>query len=574
MNTIRILPESVAIQIAAGEVIERPASVVRELLDNSIDAQSDKIQITIEEGGRKLIRVSDNGVGMGKDDLLLSLERHATSKIHWLSDLDSVKTLGFRGEALPSIASVSRMEIISRPANQLIGYKVVITGGKLESIDETGAPVGTTVVVKDLFFNIPARRKFLRSAKTETNHIVDIISRIILPFIQIQLHIEIDGKVPLHFPMTRKVRDRLSVIMGSNMARTLIEEHKERDALKISAYLSTPEESRNRGDRIFIYVNGRHIRDRLVTRALMEGYGQRLMKGRYPQAVIFLDMDPSAVDVNVHPTKQEIRFRDGQYIYQTITSWVEKSLRAQFHSFSTLDTQQREEPKSWPFFRPTVAEPAWEYSRDESIQENHHQALYHPKILAEERIQVIGQLKNTYILCQTREGLLLLDQHAAHERIVYETLRKTYASSRVESQAFLIPQQLEFSLKETQTVIAKVHQLENLGLFVEHFGGQTFLVRSIPSMLVNTEWEQFFRDLVPILETEEDLSSDDALDKLWTVMACHSAVRAGQVMSHQEMDRLVEQLEQMDLPTNCPHGRPVFKMFTFGEIEKMFKRVI
>jgi DNA mismatch repair protein MutL len=236
--------------------------------------------------------------------------------------------------------------------------------------------------------------------------------------------------------------------------------------------------------------------------------------------------------------------------------------------------QRLESPKALSSHSLTVAEPAWEYSRDEREKHIFNKEIERPSPLIEERVRVIGQLKNTYILCQTKDGLLLLDQHAAHERVVYETLKKSYPSSHIESQAFLVPYQLELSLKDGQIVLERLDQLERWGLGIEHFGGRTFIIRSIPSILVNAQWDQFLLDLIPIMDEESDLASENALDRLWTVMACHSAIRAGQSMSHREMDRLLEQLEQMDLPTNCPHGRPIFKMFTFGEIEKMFKRVI
>ena len=331
MNVIRILPEKVATQIAAGEVIERPASVVRELLDNSIDAGSDTILIKIERGGKGLIRVRDNGVGMSRDDLLLSLERHATSKIKSASDLFSIETFGFRGEALPSMASVSRMEITSRPREQLVGYRVKIDGGKLKSIDETGSPAGTIVEVRDLFFNTPVRKKFLRAEKTETDHIVDVLSKIALPFLHIDFRLDDGEKTLLSLPISESDLNRLAILMGRNVAGSMEYLDQQLNELKIKAYLASPDLSRSRGDRIFVYVNYRSVRDRLITRAVIEGYGQRLMKGRYPQAAIFIEMPPALVDINVHPTKQEIRFRDGRHVYQSIVSAIESVLGEKLH---------------------------------------------------------------------------------------------------------------------------------------------------------------------------------------------------------------------------------------------------
>ena len=578
MNVIRILPEKVATQIAAGEVIERPASVVRELLDNSIDAGSDTILIKIERGGKGLIRVRDNGVGMSRDDLLLSLERYATSKIKSASDLFSIETLGFRGEALPSTAYVSRMEITSRLEDQLIGYRVKVDGGKLRSIDETGSPAGTIVEVRDLFFNMPARRKFLKAEKTETNHIIDTLSKIALPFLHINFRLDDAEKTLLNLPVAENDLDRLTVLMGRSVAGSMEYLNQQTDELRIKAYLAPPDLSRSRGDRIFIYVNNRDIRDRLVTRAIMEGYGQRLMKGRYPQAFVFIEVGPSLVDVNVHPTKQEIRFRHSLHVYQTIISTIEGTLGQRFHSI--LDTGL---DKGYSGFGETggkqitgrlIAEPRIEYTRTRDERRDYPEALFQEQYLVKETPQIIGQLKDTYILCQSRDSLLMVDQHAAHERIVYETLKKTYRTLRIERQSFLIPHRLEFSVREGRVIAHKLDQLVKLGLELEHFGGSTFLLRSVPSILVDTEWEDFLLDLIPVLEEEDDLSNDKAMDRLLTVMACHGAIRAGKRMSQEEMTLLLDQLEGMDLPTNCPHGRPIFKRFSFYEVEKMFKRVV
>jgi len=578
MDRIRILPEKVANQIAAGEVVERPASVVRELLDNSIDANSDKIEIKIEEGGRRLIKLKDNGTGMSKDDMLLSLERHATSKINSVADLFSVKSLGFRGEALPSIASVSKMEIVSRPNDQLVAHCLMTAGGKLGSIEETGAPVGTTITVRDLFFNVPARRKFLKTVKTETDHIIDILSRIVLPFSQVQLKLISGQKTLINLPASNNELSRLSVLLGRTVTGSLIETTEETDGLKIRAYLAPHEMSRSRGDRIYAYINGRSIKDRMITKALMEGYGQRLMRGRYPQAVVFVELDPSLVDVNVHPAKQEVRFHNSRTVYDTLASTIEKNLKNQPNTFIDLGFQKTEVQTSIKPFAERVSEPEWEYSEGENhITEEINippiemqQTDYAPK----DSMNIIGQLRNTYILCQAKDSLIMLDQHAAHERIVYETLKKSYESSKIESQIFLIPEQFEFSMKETGTVLKKMDKLAKLGFELEHFGGNTFLLRSVPSILVDIKWKNFFLDLIPVMAEESDLSSERALDRLFTVMSCHSAIRAGQRMSHEEMIKLIEQLEKMDLSTNCPHGRPIFKEFKFYEIEKMFKRVV
>jgi len=580
MGAIRILTEKVAAQIAAGEVIERPASVVRELVDNSIDAGAEKITARIKAGGRSLIRVADNGTGMDRDDLLLCLERHSTSKIKTVADLFSIKTLGFRGEALPSIASVSRMEIVSRAADQLIGHKLKVAGGALKSIEETGAPAGTSVEVRDLFYNTPARRKFLRAINTETAHIIDTVLRVALPYTDIYFRLEEGERILLNLPPSKNLSNRLVTVFGRNVAGALIEGARGFEGFQIKAYLAPPDLSRSRGDRIFIYVNGRNVRDRYLSSAIMAGYGQRLMKGRYPQALVFIEIAPSMVDVNVHPTKQEVRFHQNRLVYQALSSTVERALRRTLKlpfdrtgqvyegTPGTLETEG---------FTHVIAEPGKAYlgaRQVEDLQDVQSRGKIQEVVPLRTTSRVLGQLKNTYILCESREGLILIDQHAAHERIVYEKLRKSYEEKRVESQPFLIAPRLEFSHKETRLLMGKLDQLRNIGIEMEHFGGNTFLLRSVPSVLVGAEWESFIGELIPLLEEEKDLSAEAGLSKVWTVMACHGAVRAGHPLSETEMSSILDQLEDLNLPTNCPHGRPVFKKFTYYEIEKMFKRVV
>jgi DNA mismatch repair protein MutL len=574
MGDIKILAENVANQIAAGEVIERPASIVRELLDNSIDAGADRIDVKIEEGGKGLIRLRDNGRGMDKEDMLMALERHATSKITKMSDLLFIKTLGFRGEALPSICAVSRLEITSRPGERITGYRLKAAGGKLRSIDETGAPAGTAVEVKDIYFNTPARRKFLRTEKTETGQIVDMISRIALPFTHIQLRLDGAGKTLLNLPASENELGRLSVLFGRDIAVSLIDTNTEKDGVKIRAYLAPPDFSRSRGDRIYIYVNNRNIRDKLVRRSVMEGYGQRLMSGQYPQMVIFLEIDPSLVDINVHPAKQEVRFHNSRMVYQAVSSSIERALREQFSPFSDKGYKGSENIQYNVPVHTKMAEPAWEYLGEERKEVTGDNMDNRQVNLVKGSPRIIGQLKDTYLLFEEEDGLLLVDQHAAHERVVYEKLKKNYSSRDIESQAFLIPMRLEVSLKEKRVLMEKLAQMAAMGFDLEHFGGNTFLLRSVPSLLVNVEWKTFLLELIPLLEEEKDLMTGKALDRLMTVMACHGAIRAGQKLTNSEISRLWEQLTEMDLPTNCPHGRPIFRKLSYYEIEKMFKRVV
>jgi DNA mismatch repair protein MutL len=581
MSVIRVLPERVASQIAAGEVIERPASVVRELSDNSIDAGAQKIFITVENGGKSLIRVADDGTGMGRDDLLLCLERHATSKINSIPDLFSIQTLGFRGEAIPSIAAVSKMEILSRKPDELIGYRLKVAGGKIKSLEEAGAPAGTTVEVWDLFYNTPARKKFLRAVSTETDHIVETVARIALPFISIHFRLDEGGRNLLSLPASRDEISRLSALFGRDVAASMMKREHEERAFRIRSYGASPEMTRARGDRIFVYVNKRNVRDRLLTHALMEGYGQRLMRGRYPQAVVFIDMDPSVVDVNVHPTKQEVRFRESRHVHETLKRVIEESLGRKFYPAVQREGVLKEPAEEHPVSLLHLAERAAEYGEGRAVQVAPSRLRAQPGAvdgaaarLFDDRLEIIGQLKKTYILCQADDGLLIIDQHAAHERTVYEKLKVCMKESRMESQPFLIPPSVEFSPKDARMLSRHLDRLAVLGVEMEPFGGNTFLVRSVPSVMVNANWMEFIKDLSPILEKNVDLSREDVLDAMLSVMACHGAVRAGQPLSFDEMRHLVEELNAAELPTHCPHGRPVAKKFTYYDMEKMFKRIV
>ena len=574
MNIIRILPEKTASQIAAGEVIDRPASVMRELIDNSIDAGADRIIIRMESGGKGLIKVIDNGKGMSRDDLLLCVERHATSKIETVEDLFSVKSLGFRGEALPSIASVSRMQITSRPHDEIGGFSLKIAGGKLISIYETGTPPGTIVEVRNLFYNIPARRKFLRGIKTETNYIIDTISRVSLPYPEIDFRIEDAGRTIMNFPASDKQIMRVSALMGRNVARSMVHAKEKHPDFDISVYLAPSDLARKKGDHLFVYANRRSIRDRLVTRAVIEGYGQRLMKGTYPQAVIFIEIDPLKVDINVHPAKQEVRFHNPGELFKAIVSCIERTLTEHFHAITEPLPWDMPENMNRDFpAQADIADPFPEYiSSAQGLKEL--PAKDSTGVMFRQGPQVIGQLGNTYILCQEKDGLIVIDQHAAHERIMYEKLKKSFLGSRIEVQTLLTPYKLEMTVKETRVLLQKGPELSDFGIEIDHFGGNTFLLRSAPAILCkNVQWDSFISELISELE-EGDLDKEAILDKILTLMACHSAIRAGYHMAYEEMTRLISRLTEMDLPTNCPHGRPTFRRLTYYELEKMFKRVI
>ncbi len=564
MGIIRVLHEKVISQIAAGEVIERPASIVRELIDNSIDAGSGRIFVWIEKGGKGLIRVSDNGAGMVRDDLLLSVERHATSKISSVSELFSIASLGFRGEALPSIGAVSKMEITSRPKEQVGGHRLKVSGGRVLSIEEVGCPAGTLVEVRDLFFNLPARKKFLKGERTETDQILDLLVRTGLPYYQIHFRLDSGDRTLINLAPTPDLRHRFPALFGPDVGSSMQEASLESADFRIKAFLGDPEYARSRADRILLYVNRRHVRDKLIMHAVMEGYGQRLMKGRYPQAVVFLDVNPSLVDVNVHPAKQEVRLQQGRTIHDALIATIQRTLGREMRPVSGADAA---------LFEPALhQEPPLQMALEPPAGYRHPQGRQEPAEAPME-FQVLGQFRETYILLETPEGLLVMDQHAAHERVVYEKLSRSYGSSGPEVQAFLIPQQLEFSLKDAGTIMEKLDSIRALGFDVEPFGGTTFLLRSVPALLADTQWGKLFSDLLPALE-EGDPVENGVSDRLLTVMACHGAIRAGQRLSEQEMAHLVRQLYSTALPTNCPHGRPTIRKFSIEEMERLFRRAV
>ncbi|MGE5839976.1 MAG: DNA mismatch repair endonuclease MutL [Deltaproteobacteria bacterium] len=573
MGLIRILSEKVASQIAAGEVVERPASVVRELVDNSIDAGATRILIKIENGGRNLIRVTDNGTGMDRDDLLLCAERHATSKINELADLFSVRTLGFRGEAVPSIAAVSRMTITSRTMDRLIGFRLRLQGGRINEIEETGAPVGTTVEVKDLFFNTPARKKFLRGAPTETDHILDTLSRIALPFTALSFRLDDRDKALLSLPSVESEVSRLSALFGHGVAGSVIPMERDVQGLRIRGYLSTPEQDRARGDHLFVYVNRRSVRERLLTHAVMEGYGSRLMKGRYPYAVIFIEIDPALVDVNVHPAKQEVRFHQNRLVHDAVKRAVEETLKQKTASLFRVPAPAGENNIEMERIG-SIGESMGGYDLNPGATMTCRQPERQVPLMVREIPVVLGQLKETYILCETKEGLLLVDQHAAHERRVFEKLKRSYDSATLECQPFLIPPRVEFTPSESRTILKKIGDLSQLGIVLDHFGGETFMVRSVPNLLAGVRWEPFLREALPLLEEQGTVKGDQVVERLLALMACHGAIRAGQRLSKEEMTSLVERLDEAEVPTNCPHGRPVLRKLSFYEIEKMFRRVL
>ena len=589
MSKIRILPENLSNKIAAGEVVERPCSVVKELVENAIDAHAGRIIIEVENGGKSLIRVSDDGIGMNRDDAMLALERYATSKIYKDSDLFSIKTLGFRGEALPSIASVSRFSLVTKNELSETGSEIIVAGGRIKKVSQTGAPQGTMVTVKQLFYNIPARRKFLKSASTEMGHIADIISSIALGNPRVGFRLEHNRKIVKSWLPAPDPFDRVMDVTGSGLKSDFCKLEFNEKFISIAGWILSPAISRSTSRGIYIYVNNRFVRDRVVQHALFEGYRQRLMKGRFPVAVLFINVPFEQVDVNVHPAKQEVRFARQKEVHEAVKDAVSKTLR-QFETHKWVETHKWEPTGHYnqsdqdDLF---VSEPAISYAKTETMP-----SLYNAKPKTQDQLwdkkpcfadlQVIGRFHNTYIICesdlsasaaQAGQGLVLIDQHAAHERVVYEQLKSRYKGRKGPDQSLLIPETVDLSYREAEILEKLIPELCKLGLEIEPFGGNTFAIKSAPAILAGREIRPLIIEMVEkTAETGSVPDLEKAVDECLILMACHGAIRANQALTDVEIKKLLDQLDECENPSHCPHGRPTWIKWSKGEVERMFGR--
>ena len=564
MSKIRILPENLSNKIAAGEVVERPCSVVKELVENALDAHAGRIIIEVENGGRSLIRVSDNGIGMNGDDAMLALERYATSKIYKDDDLFSIKTLGFRGEALPSIASVSKFCLVTKDEISKTGSEIIVAGGRIKKVSQTGAPQGTMVTVKQLFYNIPARRKFLKSASTEMGHIADIISSIALGNPNAGFRLEHNEKIVKSWLPAPDPFDRVMDVIGTGLKSDFCKLEFNEKFISIAGWILSPAISRSTSRGIYIYVNGRFVRDRVIQHALFEGYKQRLMKGRFPVAVLFINVPFEQVDVNVHPAKQEVRFARQKEVHEAVKYVVSKALhRTEAHKWKPVETHH-------DF---SVSEPAGAYTRSESSSPPKTQDQLWNKKTCFTDLQVIGRFHNTYIICESDHELVLIDQHAAHERVLYEQLKGRYKGQKGPDQSLLIPETVDLGYREAEILEKLIPELCKLGLEIEPFGGNTFAIKSAPAILAGREIKPLVVEMVEkTAETGSGPGLEKAIDKCLILMACHGAIRANQALTDAEIKTLLDQLDKCKNPSNCPHGRPTWIRLTKGYIEKSFGR--
>jgi len=578
MPRIKILPETLSNKIAAGEVVERPASVVKELVENAIDAKSTEVTVEVNKGGRALIRVSDNGVGMDRDDALLAIERHATSKIGDEKDLFSIATLGFRGEALPSIASVSDMEIVTSVESAPVGTRIVVKGGTIKKVSEAGAPTGTMISVYRLFSNTPARRKYLKTEQTEMGHISDTVTRLALAWPGIRFKFFHNARTVANWGPTADSMKRATDVLGANVEDGLYEVDYSEGNVGVHGFVASPDITRTTSRGLYVYVNGRFVRDKVLHHAIMEGYAGRLMKGNFPMAVLFVTLPFDQVDVNVHPTKNVVRFQAPSQVHSTISKGISKTLVAMDRPAWGMAPPSRPVEKyyTYPLSPPhsDISEP-----RAVPLPKDVRPSAPAPQPLWQERpfssLRVVGQLHNTYILCESEDGLVLIDQHAAHERVVFEALKAAYGGSDMARQGMLIPERLELSHREADILDGLLKELGQMGVEIEPFGGRTYLIRSVPEILAGKPVTPLVMEVIEKVE-EIGLASGlhGAVDESLIIMACHGAIRANERLSKEEMKTLLGQLDSLENATHCPHGRPTLLRQSLRQIEKDFRRIV
>jgi DNA mismatch repair protein MutL len=596
MSRIHLLPEIVANQVAAGEVVERPASVVKELVENSIDAGARNIEVMIRRGGISLLRVIDDGSGMDRDDALLSLERHATSKIRTSRDLSAIGTLGFRGEALPSIASVSRFRLTTREHHATAGTEILVSGGRIETVRDGGGAPGTQVEVRSLFYNLPARRKFLRSENTETRNVEHQLHLQATGHPEIAFAFVSDERVVFQLPAANSLRDRIRDLHGGELVDRLlqVESPNENAKVKISGLIAQAGVSRQTRAQQLTFVNGRAIESPVLSAALREGYHTALMKGQFPVTFLFLELDPAAVDVNVHPAKREVRFRDPASVRETVVAAIRRTLKS-----GRSDWQQQ-------FSAPSVSVPAPENLSgtivpDQTLQGRgglpNRPPLLPPQAPGDwvnrpylsqpaaqttkrartdnQQFQIIGVLNRLYVLMENAEGLVLVDQHAAHERILFEELHRRMEEQGVPSQRLLLPQIFDLPPRDAEWVERNLSTLQKMGIGIESFGANAFKIDSIPTFLNTSDPIKFMREVIDGLKSASNSSSALRLgEDMIAKTVCRHAVKANDPLRYLEIEKLIRDLLDCNLPYCCPHGRPTMIQISLGELEKKFGRKV
>lgn len=601
MSRIALLDSRLANQIAAGEVVERPASVLKELLENALDAGADRIQVDVEQGGVRLVRVRDNGGGIARDDLALALARHATSKIRTLEDLEAIGSLGFRGEALAAISSVSRFALTSCVEGG-DGWCVSAEGRDMAaSLKPAAHPSGTSVEMRDLFFNTPARRRFLRAEKTEFNHLEEVFRRVALAEFGVALQLSHNQKLVHQLPAAKDAAaraQRVAKLCGSAFMEQTLAVDIEHDGLRLSGWLGLPTFNRAQADLQYFYVNGRAVRDKVVTHAVRQAYSDVLFHGRHPAYVLFFELDPAMVDVNVHPTKHEVRFREQRQVHDFLFRSLHRaiaemtpgrdqaSVPAHFGSPMSqpvAETAQLQQQSHLPLYRPAASNGGGWQVRDGQQQAERYGRLLAdaPPTLADADASdampplgfALAQLHGIYVLAQNAAGLVLVDMHAAHERITYEGLKQSWQEARVTRQPLLVPVSVAVSSREADYAEQEAAALQRLGLVLDRVGPEALLVRELPALLRGADAQALVRDLLSDLVVQgASRQIDDRLDELLSSMACHGSVRAGRQLNLAEMNALLRDMEATERAGQCNHGRPTWTQLSIKELDGLFLR--
>ncbi len=578
---IHVLGEGLARMIAAGEVVERPASVVKELIENAIDACASEVIVELEGGGLQLIRVEDNGEGMEPEDVLVALERHATSKITSIEDLYAVRTLGFRGEALPSIASVSQMVIQTRTRGSVKGTQVVSSGGEIKAVTDVGCPVGTRVEVRHLFFNLPVKRKFLKSIPLELRHALNPFLRLSLSHPSVSFKLVHDGRVFHEHWKTGSLKVRLEAILGREVYDHLRDFGYDDGRVSLSGFASIPTFSRGNSDGLYLYVNQRFVKDRSIYKAILQSYRHVIPQGRFPVVVLFLNLPPHEVDANVHPTKTEVKFKEPEKIFaavlETLSSLQGPGPRrtsiegAELSQASALpETRDGALPLSLPVRYPRGVECEKEDGVDPRVSEH---ALSGQGREEGSSLRVLGQVLNTYIVCEDRERVIFIDQHAAHERILFEKWKKAHAANALPVVRFLSPVVMECSSREALTLAGHLKEFEAMGIEIDPIGEKVFAIRSVPSLLDQENPKEMVQKILEELAFgQPGQKGGEVFLPILIALSCHSAIRANVALRREEMEALVADLRALHSSATCPHGRPVFFFLPLHELEKQFRR--
>lgn len=598
-SIIKILPDHVVNKIAAGEVVERPSSVVKEMIENSLDAGATDIVIDIEQAGRRLIRITDNGSGMEKDDAQNAFLRHATSKITTDADLDEIRTMGFRGEALSSIASVSHIRMITACGTSSTGVLLEIEGGTGMTVSEAAAPRGTSIEISHLFYNTPARLKFLKSAGTEFSHILTAVSRQAMAHSAVRFKLAHNKKLVLDLPVSQGLRERVFQLYGGDIEKNLVEIHGDRGVVRVHGLVGRP--AYTRADRTYqdFYVNHRAVRNASLTHALYGAYGGMLMRDRHPIGFVFIEADPALVDVNVHPAKTEVRFRNQSQIHDLVWEVIREGLRTLDRPADVPASESaaavREavagyvegrsssgftpEPRyASPWFGRRKADVTPAADRNAPAQaafrETGGAGVTRDSTVFGQDLFPLAQIHDSFIIAQSKEGMSLIDQHAAHERVLFEKLQDQYEHGMLQIQNLLIPVQVELGLSEGELLSEYLPELEKLGLLVEPFGSGSFIIKGVPALLAGTDYTKLLLDILEEVRIHGKSGRFDALrDELFSVMACHPAIKVNRHLEIKEMEALLRDLFLCRMPHTCPHGRPTIIRFTMDEIRKLFKRL-